>query len=281
MAQDEDAGSLEPEETAPNGQEEESSPPPAMHKFRRGVYIVPSLVTSMAFFCGFYAIVASINGDFYRAAWAVILAMIFDGLDGRIARAIGATSDFGVQLDSLSDLMAFGVAPAILMYNWVLQPFGRAGWMAAFLFALCGALRLARFNIQQSTGSRDHFTGLPIPMAAGALATTVLLTRGALEMDKAPEVAILMMVYILALLMVSNIPYRNFKYIDTKKRRSFHLFFGILSVFFIAALAPHHVLFAMAALYTLHGPVEAALAWRKGVPHPPVSGGGTHPPENG
>jgi CDP-diacylglycerol--serine O-phosphatidyltransferase len=239
-----------------------------MHRFRRGVFIVPSLVTSMAFFCGFYAIVASINADFYKAAWAIILAMIFDGLDGRIARAIGATSNFGVEFDSLSDLMAFGLAPAILTYNWVLQPFGRAGWMAAFLFALCGALRLARFNVQRSGERKDHFVGLPIPMAAGVLATTVLLTHGALEIEKAPGMAILLTVYILALLMVSNIPYRNFKYIDTKKRRSFHLFLGIVLFFFIAALAPHHMLFAMAAAYTLHGPIEAALSRRKSPPPP-------------
>ncbi|MDH5476875.1 MAG: CDP-diacylglycerol--serine O-phosphatidyltransferase [Nitrospinota bacterium] len=248
--------------------EEQAQPGGRLHRFRKGVFIVPSLVTSAAFFCGFYTVVASINGDYYKAAWAIILAMILDGLDGRIARAMGATSNFGVEFDSLSDLMSFGLAPAILMYNWVLQPYGRLGWMAAFLFALCGALRLARFNIQQSDIRKDHFVGMPIPAAAWLLAATVLLTNGALEMEKAPGMVMLATVYTLALLMVSNVPYRNFKYIDTKKRRPFHLFLWIVLFLFIVALFPHHMLFAMAAAYMLHGPVEWFLSWRKGADDP-------------
>ncbi|MDH5637522.1 MAG: CDP-diacylglycerol--serine O-phosphatidyltransferase [Nitrospinota bacterium] len=244
--------------------EEQMEPGGRLHKFRKGVFIVPSLVTSAAFFCGFYTVVASINGDFYKAAWGIILAMILDGLDGRIARAMGATSNFGVEFDSLSDLMSFGLAPAILMHNWVLQPYGRLGWMAAFLFALCGALRLARFNIQQSDTRKDHFVGMPIPAAAGLLAATVLLTTGALEMEKAPGVLMLVTVYALALLMVSNVPYRNFKYIDTKKRRPFHLFLWMVLFLFIVALFPHHMLFAMTLAYMAHGPVEWLLALRKG-----------------
>ncbi|MDH4184946.1 MAG: CDP-diacylglycerol--serine O-phosphatidyltransferase [Nitrospinota bacterium] len=255
---------LEPELESGASMDPLGAPEPVkgLHRFRRGVFIVPSLITSAAYFCGFYAIIASINGDFYKAAWAIILAMIFDGIDGRIARAMGATSNFGVEFDSLSDLMAFGLAPAVMMYNWTLQPYGRIGWMAVFLYALCGALRLARFNIQQSDVKKDHFVGMPIPAAAGVLATTVLLTHGALEMEKVPGVIILVAVYVLALLMVSNIPYRNFKNIDRNKRRPFHLFLWILLFFFIVALFPHHMLFLTAVVYMLHGPVEWMLAWR-------------------
>jgi len=221
---------------------------------RKGIFIVPSLITSAAFFCGFYTIVASINGHYYTAAWVLILAMFFDGIDGRVARATGSATNFGLQFDSLSDLIAFGAAPAILMYNWVLQPFGRLGWMAAFLFALCGALRLARFNIQGDETPKDRFIGLPIPPAAGLLATTVLLTRGALEVEKAPAILIMITIYILALLMVSSIPYHNFKHLDLSRRKPFHIFIGVILIVFIVAQFPHYLLFAMATVYTLHGP---------------------------
>jgi CDP-diacylglycerol--serine O-phosphatidyltransferase len=232
-------------------------------KLRKGIYIVPNLITAAAFFCGFYAIIASIHGHFYQAAWAIIFAMFFDGLDGRIARAMRATTQFGVEFDSLSDLISFGAAPAILMYNWVLQPFGRIGWMAAFLFALCGALRLARFNTQASdeNTSKDRFVGLPIPPAAGLLACTVLLTRGALEIEKAPAVLIVITVYLLALLMVSNIPYHNFKQLDLRRRRPFHILLAVILFVFTVAQFPHYMLFAMAVTYALHGPVE--YVWKK------------------
>lgn len=223
---------------------------------RKGIFIVPSLITSAAFFCGFYTIVASINGHYYTAAWAIILAMFFDGIDGRVARATGSTTNFGLQFDSLSDLIAFGAAPAILMYNWVLQPFGKIGWMAAFLFALCGALRLARFNVQSDEAPKDRFIGLPIPPAAGLLATTVLLTRGALEIDKAPAILIMITIYILALLMVSSIPYHNFKHLDLSRRKPFYIFFGVVFIVFIVAQFPHYLLFAMATAYAVHGPLE-------------------------
>lgn len=223
---------------------------------RKGIFIVPNLITSAAFFCGFYTIIASINGQYYTAAWTIILAMFFDGIDGRVARATGSTTNFGLQFDSLSDLIAFGAAPAILMFNWVLQPFGKIGWMAAFLFALCGALRLARFNTQTDEAPKDRFIGLPIPPAAGLLATTVLLTRGALEIDKAPAILIMVTIYILALLMVSSIPYHNFKHLDLSRRKPFYIFFGVVFIIFIVAQFPHYLLFAMAVGYVIHGPIE-------------------------
>ncbi len=226
------------------------------HRMRKGIFIIPSLITSAAFFCGFYSIVASINEQYYAAAWAIVVAGFLDGLDGRVARATGATTEFGVEYDSLSDLIAFGAAPAILMYNWVLQPFGRIGWMAAFLFALCGALRLARFNTQSSEIRADRFVGLPIPAGAGLLAAIVLLTRGALEMAKAPTVIIVITIYTLALLMVSNIPYRNFKKSNIDRRKSFHILLGVILFVFVVVQFPHHMLFTIAAIYVAHGPVE-------------------------
>ena len=223
---------------------------------RKGIFIVPSLITSASFFCGFYSMVASIQGDYYTAAWVILLAAFFDGLDGRIARATGSTTHFGVEFDSLSDLIAFGAAPAILMYNWALQPFGRIGWMAAFLFALCGALRLARCNTESSEVLKDRFVGLPIPAAAGLLATIVLLTRGALDLDRAPAVLIVITVYLAALLMVSNIPYRSFKKMDLARKKPFHMLVGALLFVFVIAQFPHHLLFALAVAFSLHGPVE-------------------------
>ncbi len=226
------------------------------NNLRKGIFIIPSVITSAAFFCGFYSMIASINGQYYSAAWAIILAMFFDGIDGRIARATGATSNFGVEFDSLSDLVAFGAAPAILMYNWVLSPFGKIGWMAAFLYALCGALRLARFNTQKLDVPKDRFVGLPIPPAAGLLATTVLLTRGALEIDKAPAILVVILVYVLALLMVSNVHYNNLKYLDFKRRKPFHILIVVILFIFVVVQFPHYMLFAMAVIYASHGPVE-------------------------
>lgn len=223
---------------------------------RKGIFIVPSLITSASFFCGFYSMIASINNDYYTAAWVILLAAFFDGLDGRIARATGSATHFGVEFDSLSDLVAFGAAPAILMYKWALQPFGRIGWMAAFLFALCGALRLARFNTQSSEVLKDKFVGLPIPVAGGLLATIVLLTRGALDLDRAPAILIVATVYLAALLMVSNIPYRSFKKMDLARKKPFHMLVGALLFVFIIAQFPHHLLFALAVAFTVHGPVE-------------------------
>lgn len=229
---------------------------------KKGIFIIPSLLTSAAFFCGFYAIVASINGQYYQAAWAIIIAMFFDGIDGRVARATGATTEFGVEYDSLSDLIAFGAAPAILMYNWALTPFGRIGWMAAFLFVICGALRLARFNTQSSETRNDCFVGLPIPPAAGLLATIVLLTKGALELNKAPAILVVITIYALALLMVSNIPYRNFKRLDLTRRKGFHILLGVILFVFIIVQFPHYMLFALAVAFVTHGPIEWVWAKR-------------------
>ena len=141
---------------------------------RRGVYLLPNLLTTGGLFAGFYSIVATMNGNYLVAGWFVLIAAVFDGLDGKVARMTNTTSKFGVEYDSLADLVAFGVAPGLMMYAWALKPFGKLGWLAAFLYVVCGALRLARFNVQITTVESKRFVGLPIPAAAGMAASLVI-----------------------------------------------------------------------------------------------------------
>src|SRR5471030_2470512 len=143
-------------------------------KRKMPVYILPNLLTTGNMFFGFYSMIQSLSGNFTMAAYAIIWAAVFDTLDGRVARLTRSTSKFGMEYDSLSDLVSFGVAPAILLYQWALKPFDRLGWLACFLFLACGALRLARFNVQVASIEKKYFQGLPIPMAAGIVATSVM-----------------------------------------------------------------------------------------------------------
>ena len=141
---------------------------------RKGIHILPSLFTTGNVFCGFYSFIAALNDKYYLAAWAIVLAIIFDVLDGRIARMTKTTSAFGMQYDSLADVISFGMAPAFLCYAWVLKPFGRVGWMAAFLYLLCAALRLARFNTTKPDTQSQHFIGLATPAAAAVIASIII-----------------------------------------------------------------------------------------------------------
>ena len=179
--------------------------------FRRGIYILPNIFTSLNIFCGFYAIISSIDGKYIAASIAIIIAVIFDMLDGKIARITKTTSKFGVEYDSLADLISFGLAPGLMIYLWALEPLGRLGWLTAFLFMTCGALRLARFNTQTGSISGQYFIGLPIPAAAGMAATTVLFCNRFDIAGNANSVVILIMLYMLAFLMVSAIKYPSFK----------------------------------------------------------------------
>jgi CDP-diacylglycerol--serine O-phosphatidyltransferase len=173
-------------------------------QYRRGIYLLPSLFTTGNVFCGFYAFIAVFNDQFVIAGWAIVLAIIFDVLDGRVARLTNTASEFGEQYDSLSDIISFGMAPAFLTYAWVLKPYGRLGWMAAFLFLLCGALRLARFNITKSDVKSQHFIGLPIPGAAAVIASIVIAFEDIFTTKLSPIIMVVV-VYLLAFLMVSNI----------------------------------------------------------------------------
>ena len=229
----------------------------------RGVYILPNLFTTGNLFCGFWAIVSVFHEQFFYAAIAILLASGFDVLDGKVARLSGATSKFGVQYDSLADLVSFGVAPALLAYSWALRPYGRFGWLAAFLFVVCGALRLARFNVMSASGDTKFFKGLPIPAAASMIALTILLYLRLIETGWVKDIVILVMIYVLAFLMVSNIRYFSFKELDLARRQPFSIFMFIILSMIVIVLEPVIVLFGFVLAYICSGPVNMILGWRK------------------
>jgi CDP-diacylglycerol--serine O-phosphatidyltransferase len=245
-------------------------------RVKKGIYLLPNLLTSASLFCGFYSIIAAINGNYTNAAIATIISGLFDGMDGKIARYTNTQSKFGVQYDSLSDLIAFGAAPALLIYLWGLSTWGRIGWLASFLYLACGALRLARFNVQTSDVPSTYFVGLATPAAAGMVVSTVLFMDWWEDLKGIErthhDIFILLMVYAIALLMVSNIRYFSLKKIDLRSRRSFHTL--VLFVFILCAIMikPQVMLFVIGIIYTASGPVAAIrgfLKQRRGLPLSP------------
>ncbi|MCB1215541.1 MAG: CDP-diacylglycerol--serine O-phosphatidyltransferase [Deltaproteobacteria bacterium] len=226
-------------------------------RFRRqGIYVLPNLVTTMALFCGFLSIIFAIDGKFLHSAWMVLIAGVFDGLDGKVARLTHTHSDFGIQYDSLSDVVSFGLAPAVLAYTFALKTYGKFGWAAAFLFFVCGALRLARFNVQASTESSKHFQGLPIPMAAYSIASYVVFLFRDSNVVTGSQPLILAFCVVMALMMVSPIRYRSLKVI-TLNRQGFFILVGIAIAIFIVASLPDIMIFTFTIVYILTGPVEA------------------------
>jgi CDP-diacylglycerol--serine O-phosphatidyltransferase len=232
-------------------------------KMRKGIYILPNLFTTGNLFCGFWAVISVFQEKFFYAAVAILLACVFDILDGKVARLSGATSKFGVQYDSLADLVSFGIAPALLAFSWALRPYGKFGWLAAFLFVVCGALRLARFNVQSASGEVKYFKGLPIPAAASMIALTILLYLRLIETNWVKDIVILVMIYILAFLMVSNIRYLSFKELDLAKRKPFSIFIFVILSMIVIIMEPTIVLFAFILFYVFSGPVNMVMAWRK------------------
>lgn len=223
----------------------------------KGVYILPNALTLCGMFFGFYAIIAAINNNFIHSAWAIILANIFDGLDGWVARMTRTTTRFGVELDSLSDLVAFGVAPAVLIYKWALFDFGRVGFAIAFLFAACGALRLARFNIQ--VGLSKAFKGLPIPGAATMVAATVVFCQEILEYTPQKNFLFPVMTVLLSLMMVSTLKFHGLKEVDFREKKPYWiLLFFILLLFFIV-IHPTIAVFVLASAYVLSGIIETGI----------------------
>ena len=229
---------------------------------KKGIHILPSLFTTGNVFCGFYAFVAVLNEQFYFAAWAIVAGMIFDGLDGRIARLTKTTSAFGEQYDSLADIITFGMAPALLAYSWVLKPFGRLGWMAAFLFLLCAALRLARFNVTKPEIRSEHFVGLPSPASAVVIASIVIAFEDLFATRMNPFIMV-MVVYALAFLMVSNIKYPAFKRFDFKKRVVFSRFLFVILFIYVLATIPRVALFILGVTYAIIGPIGLLLKNKK------------------
>jgi CDP-diacylglycerol--serine O-phosphatidyltransferase len=231
---------------------------------RRGVYILPSLLTTGNLLAGFYSITLTMAGDFNRAAVVIFVGHVLDGLDGRVARYTRTTSRFGIEYDSLADLVAFGVAPAVLVYRWALTPWGDWGWLAASLYVACGALRLARFNVQVDSVEKRTFIGLPIPAAAEVVASVVLLyyyLDGAGAANK--RLTLLVLIYALAALMVSNIRYFSFKEFPFRRRQAFWILILAIVVVQIAIAMPQVVLFLAAVGYALSGPVWALVGLRR------------------
>ena len=229
----------------------------------RGVYLLPNLITTASLFAGFYAIVAAIDGRFHSAAIAILVSLVLDGLDGRVARMTQSTSDFGVQYDSLADLVSFGVAPGILVYLWALKPFHQFGWVATFLFVVCGALRLARFNVQQGFHDPRYFNGLPIPAAATMIATAIIFYYEIGEWAPERHVYILALIYLLSFLMVSNVKYVSFKKMDLFQRHPFHSLVAVVLVFVVVATAPTIMGFLLMAAYVASGPISTIMYYRR------------------
>lgn len=221
----------------------------------KSIYILPNIFTSLNIFCGFLAIVLAIDGRFAAAATAVIVAGLFDMLDGKIARATNTTSRFGVEYDSLADLVSFGLSPGLIIYLWALQPLGRIGWLAAFLFMVCGALRLARYNTQAGTVEADHFSGLPIPGGAGMAATTVLFFHKVGLRGSDYAIVLLVMLYVLSFLMVSTIRYHSFKKPELFNKMKFDVLVLFVLVLVFIAAQPSIALFVLGVTYIASGPL--------------------------
>lgn len=226
------------------------------------IYVLPNLITTMNLFSGFLAIIMAIQGNFVFAAYAIVAAAVFDQLDGRVARMTRSMSKFGAEYDSLCDLVSFGVAPAIMLFLWALQPFGRVGWLISFLFTACGALRLARFNVQANIVEKSYFQGLPIPMAAGIVASAVLAYTD-LELEPKRSWGLLAMTALLSVVMVSTFRYRSFKDIDLKQRLPFYYVVIGLAIIVLVAIRPEVMLFVLFMGYAAVGAVFGILGWGK------------------
>lgn len=226
------------------------------------IYILPNLMTTANMFFGFFSIILAMKGQFQLAAYAIVASAIFDLLDGRLARLTRSTSKFGAEYDSLSDVLSFGMAPALLMYLWALEPFGRLGWLASFIYLACTALRLARFNVQAHVVEKNYFQGLPSPMAAGIVASAVLAFID-LGYDSRGNWGLLLLTVLLGIVMVSTFRYRSFKDLDLKERMPFkYLVVGVGVIAWIAYRPEVH-LFILFLIYALLGAVLGVLNFRK------------------
>lgn len=228
----------------------------------KGIYLLPNLFTTAALFAGFYAIVSAMNGNFFEAAVGIIVAGVLDGMDGGVARMTNTQSKFGAEYDSLADCVSFGVAPGLVAYAYGLSDLGKIGWAAAFIYVACAALRLARFNVQAATADKRFFVGLPSPSAAGLVATIVWF--GASRDYAGADLSWLIAIFTAGagLLMMSNVRFHSFKELHIG-RVPFRVLLGVIIAFAIIVLDPPLVLLVVAIVYTLSGPLLAALGWQK------------------
>lgn len=232
----------------------------------RGVYLLPNLLTTAALFSGFYAIVAAMNDRFEQAAVAVFIAMILDGLDGRVARITNTQSEFGAEYDSLSDMVSFGLAPALVMYEWSLASmisyggqWGKVGWLGAFVYVAAAALRLARFNTKASSTDKKYFQGLPSPAAAAVVVGMVWVCFDQSISGKAVAPYALVITALAGLLMVSNISFYSFKDVGFKNKVPFMVLLVVVLIFVFASIDPPTVLFGFFLLYALSGPLISVI----------------------
>ncbi|MBU1658008.1 CDP-diacylglycerol--serine O-phosphatidyltransferase [bacterium] len=226
------------------------------------IYILPNLFTAASIFAGVFSMISAVKGEFNQAAWLILLSLIFDGLDGRIARLTNTTSRFGVEFDSLADIVAFGVAPALLMYLFVGYEFGRFGIVASALFVMFGAIRLARFNVMTSSSEPSVFIGVPIPTAAVFISLLVLLfNKYGFKADFAMVIMILSIV--VSLLMVSNIRYPSFKKIDYSPKHVMKLFVVLLFIALLIFVFPIEGFTLLFIIYILYGPLRALILLAK------------------
>ncbi len=221
----------------------------------RGVYLLPNILTLGALFAGFYAVIAGMSGDFNEAGWAILIAGVLDGLDGRIARLTRSQSAFGAEFDSLSDMVSFGMAPALIMFSWAFEPLGRVGWAASFFYMACAALRLARFNVQLGTVDKRFFLGLQSPVAAGLITFIPWVGyKYQIEVTAAvayPAAAIMVLV---GLLMISNYRYFSFKVLNVKGTVPYMVLLLTLALLVVVAQNPQELLLAMCVIYAASGP---------------------------
>lgn len=225
------------------------------------ILVLPSLFTTGNLFCGFYSILRSIHGDYFGAALLILLAGVFDVLDGRVARMTRSQSRFGVEYDSISDVVSFAMAPALLGYLWTLRPYGRVGVAVSFLYAACGALRLARFNTIADELPKSYFVGLPSPAAAIFIAS-IAISNNDLQFSR-PDILLLVSLATLGILMVSNVRYRSLKDFDLRhRRRFFMLVFLVIGIAFVI-IRPEVGLLVLMAYYVFWGPVREISSWAR------------------
>lgn len=234
-----------------------------MKPFERGIYLLPNLMTTIALFAGFYAVIAGMQGQFRAGAIAIFVAMIFDGLDGRVARMTNSSSAFGAEYDSLSDMVSFGLAPALLLYQWALQDFNKLGWIVAFVYTVAAALRLARFNTQVGVADKRYFQGLPSPAAAALLAGLVwMVESNDINTGLEPLVALVLTVFT-GVMMVSNVRYSSFKDLNLKGKVPFLTLLIVVLFLIIITIKPSIFLFLIFIIYAVSGPVMTLLGLKK------------------
>ena len=234
-----------------------------MKPFEKGIYLLPNLMTTAALFAGFYAVIAGIQGQFELGAIAILVAMILDGLDGRIARMTNSCSAFGAEYDSLSDMISFGLAPSLLIYQWALHDFGKLGWLIAFVYTVAAALRLARFNTQVGIADKRYFQGLPSPAAAAVLASLIWVVESNQLNTGFESIAALVLTGFTGVMMVSNVRFSSFKEINLKDKVPFVTLLVIVLVFVIITLKPAVLLFFIFIGYAFSGPIVTLVTLKK------------------